>query len=70
MDDEVLKLECLKCAQQQGLTGEAARVEGAKIFNWLKGRDENQSDVVGGGKARVVGRDGTFASPFDDYVKE
>lgn len=68
MDDEVLKLECLKCAQQQGLNGDAARVEGAKIFNWLKGRD--QSDVVGGGKARVVGRDGTFASPFDDYVKE
>lgn len=68
MDDEVLKLECLKCAQQQGLNGDAARVEGAKIFNWLKGRD--QSDLVGAGKARVVGRDGTFSSPFDDYVKE
>lgn len=68
MDDEVLKLECLKCAQQQGLTGEAARTEADRIFNWLKGR--YQSDRVGAGKARVVGRDGTFSSPFDDYVKE
>lgn len=68
MDDELLKLECLKCAQVQGLTGDAARLEAGKIFNWLKGRDH--SDLVGGGKARVVGRDGTFSSPFDDYVKE
>jgi hypothetical protein len=75
MDDELLRLECLKRAQDQGLTGDAARSEADHIFNWLKGRTpslplEQGSVTIGGGKARVVGRDGDLDSPFKDYVKE
>lgn len=61
MDDELLKLECLKLsdgnidmAQQQ--------------FDWIKGR--NQNDTVGGGAAKVVGKDGKVEPPFKDYLKE
>ena len=68
MDDELLKLECLKRAQEQGLAGDIAREEAERIFNWLKGRQ--QTDVIGGGKARVVGKDGDLESHFKDYVKE
>ena len=68
MDDELLKLECLKRAQEQGLTGDAAREEAERIFNWLKGRQK--TDLIGGGKARVVGKDGDIDSRFKDYVKE
>lgn len=59
MDDELLKLECLKLAQ--GNTSEAQR-----MFDFIKGR--NQNDLVGGGKARVVGKDGDH--PFKDYKPE
>lgn len=60
MDDELLKLECLKLCQ-----GDVA--EAQKRFDWIKGR--NQGDIVGGGQAKVVGKDGDLG-PFKDYVKD
>lgn len=67
MDDEVLKLECLKLATQQGLRDEAAREEARKMFNQIKGRSEGygapQTETP---KAKIVGKDGDLP----DYVKE
>lgn len=68
MDDELLKLECLKRAQEEGLKGQAARDEAQRIFNWSKGRSENAAPAPS--KARVVGRDGQLEPPFDDYLKD
>jgi hypothetical protein len=74
MDDEVLKLECLKTAQGQGLTGDEARREAQRIFDWLKNRPASNPGYGPPAEktqqARVVGRDGRLEPPFDDYVKE
>jgi len=59
MDDELLKLECLKLSQ-----GDIAGAQ--RLFDFIKGR--NQGDLVGGGKARVVGKDNDI--PFKDYKPE
>lgn len=67
MDDELLKLECLKRAHEDGFKGAAAREEAQRIFNWSKGRSEN---AAAPSKARVVGRDGQLEPPFDDYLKD
>lgn len=63
MDDELLKLECLK------LCGGDVN-EAQKRFDWIKGR--NQGDGLKAidpkaPQARVVGRDGD--SDFKDYIK-
>ena len=59
MDDEELKLECLKLAQ-----GDTTAAK--QMFDFIKGR--NQNDLIGDGKARVVGKDGDH--PFKDYKPE
>ena len=65
MDDELLKLECLKLATTQGFKAADARAEADRMFNLIKGRS---TDEVGGGKARVVGKDTNI--PFKDYKPE
>lgn len=64
MDDELLKLECLKmAAEREGLTGAGLTTEAQRLFDFLKGRGqgglrtETPPDLVGGGIARVVGKD-------------
>lgn len=60
MDDEVMKLECLKLAQGDTLKAQ-------KLFNFIKGRSENfGTDIIGGGRARVVGKDGDLP----DYIRD
>jgi hypothetical protein len=67
MDDELLKLECLKVAiDKEGLKGSAATARAQEIFDWTKGR--GQTDTVGEGQAKVVGRDGKLEKPFSDYL--
>ncbi len=61
MDDELLKLECLKLCG-----GDIHMAQ--KQFDWIKGR--NQTDIVGDGAAKVVGKDGKLEPPFKDYLKE
>lgn len=66
MDDELLKLECLKLSDGDI---EAAK----KQYDWIKGR--NQGDGIKPidpktPQARVVGKDNNFEPPFDDYVKK
>lgn len=68
MDDELLKLECLKLATAQGNKDKAARDEAQRMFNQIKGRSNSDDDLVGGGKARVVGKDSEI--PFKDYKPE
>lgn len=68
MDDEVLKLECLKLAVQSGHKDKDAQDEALRMFNMLKGRSNADDNLVGGGKARVVGKDSDI--PLKDYVKE
>ncbi len=66
MDDELLKLECLKMARETGHSGADLTREAQRLFDFLKGR--GQTDLVGGGKARVVGKDSDI--PFSDYNGE
>lgn len=65
MDDELLKLECLKLATTQGFKSSEARFEADRMFNLIKGRSTGE---IGGGKARVVGKDNDI--PFKDYKPE
>ena len=67
MDDELLKLECLRTAISQGLKGQEAREEAERIFAMLKGRT---IEPKGTAKARVVGSEGTFKPPYDDYMAD
>ena len=63
MDDEQLKLECLKLSNGDI---EAAK----KQFDWIKGRNQGEGLKPIDPKApqaRVVGRDGD--SDFKDYIK-
>lgn len=63
MDDEQLKLECLKLCDGD--------IEAAKNqYDWIKGR--NQGDgikTVPVPQAKVVGKDGDLDGPFKDYLK-
>lgn len=73
MDDELLKLECLEAAQNEGLKGPEALKRAKEIFDWLKGRNQGEGLKPIDPKApqaRVVGRDTNFEPPFDDYVKK
>jgi hypothetical protein len=71
MDDEMLRLECLKLAK-----GDADAAE--RAFNWVKRRGEFSGASVydralemaqSKAKARVVGRDGDVPE-FRDYLKD
>jgi hypothetical protein len=78
MDDELLKLECLKLAADKGLVGQQLTEEAWRLFDFIKGRGKfsqvnywaigERDDLIGGGKARVVGKDGDV--PFKDYKPE
>ena len=69
MDDEQMKLECLKLATEQGYKGPDAIAKAGELFNFIKGR--GQTDLIGGGKARVVGKDGDHPFVrFKDYKPE
>lgn len=71
MDDELLKLECLEAAQNEGLKGTEAQKRAQQIFDWLKGRGQGEGLKAGPvPQARVVGKDTDFEPPFDDYVKK
>lgn len=63
MDYEEMKLECLRLAIQSGAKGTEAIALARQFYDHCRGRNEN--DLVGGGKARVVGKDGDH--PFKDY---
>lgn len=70
MDDELLKLECLKLAHSEGLRGSAATEAAGRYFNHLKGRSADSSPHGATPQARVVGKDGNLEPPFKDYVKD
>lgn len=71
MDDELLKLECLKAAQNEGLKGKEADRRALEIFNMLKGRNQGDSAKAGSvPQAKVVGRDGDLEKPFKDYLSK
>lgn len=42
MDDELLKLECLKMARETGYHGSEQTVEAQRLFDFLKGRNQNE----------------------------
>lgn len=68
MDHNLLMLECLKLATNQGFKGADARKEAQTMFNQILGRstgEELQND-----KVKVVGRDGDIDPKFKDYLKE
>jgi hypothetical protein len=68
MDDEMLRLECLKMALEGGLSGSEARADAQRQFNWIKGRSTTESGDKPPVKARIVGRDG--GEEFQDYIKD
>ena len=79
MDDELLKLECLKLARESGLQSTDLTKEAWRLFDFIKARgafssinyrdwEDVKNDFIGGGKARVVGKDGDV--PFKDYKPE
>lgn len=68
MDHEEMMLECLKLATDQGYKDSDALRVAQGMFNQIKGRTET-TDIVGGGRARVVGKD-TNLGKFTDYVKD
>jgi hypothetical protein len=71
MDDELLKLECLKVALSEGLKGSEAIKRTKEIFDFLK--DRNQGGQLKAGpvpQAKVVGKDGDLEGPFKDYLRD
>ncbi len=74
MNHEDIMLDCLQMATTQGLKGQEARDEAAKMFALITGR--TYESVIGTRpvvttppKARVVGKDGDIPG-FGDYVKD
>jgi hypothetical protein len=67
MDDELLKLECLRLVLDQEPKHLDPLRRAQEIFDWTKGR--GQTDIIGGGQAKVVGKDGDLGK-FTDYVKD
>lgn len=64
MDDEQLKLECLRLCGND-------TAEAQKRFDWIKGRNQGQGLQPvdpSAPKADVVGKDGDFEKPFKDYL--
>lgn len=72
MDDELLKLECLKLALDKGMTGKEARDEAQRIYDWTKGRGQKDNTAIGSGSQRadVRGKDGEMEKPFRDYLSK
>lgn len=66
MDYETMRLECLRLATQQGLKGDEAIAAAAKM---MKFSQHGETNSVGGGKAKVIGRDGEMEKPFKDYLQ-
>lgn len=66
MDDELLKLECLKVAMQGLKDANIPHKEpfevADRIFNWVK--DRSNGDLGGSGKARVVGKDNDLPKDY------
>lgn len=52
MDDELLKLECLKTVIDKGLRGDEALRQANDVFDWLKGRGRHAK--IGGAKQPVT----------------
>lgn len=70
MDDEQLRLECLKLCDNDP-------VKAADRFDFIKRRGKYSAGALKGeappaenAKARVVGRDGDLEKPFKDYLRE
>jgi len=70
MDDELLRLECLRLCDNDP-------VKAQDRFDFLKGRGKYSSGALKGvappaaeSKARVVGRDGDLEKPFKDYLRD
>ncbi|CCB64468.1 hypothetical protein [Hyphomicrobium sp. MC1] len=68
MDYEEMKLECLRLAVGSGAKGDEAVTLATKFYEHCRGR--NQNDLVGGGKARVVGKNGNVPDALKDYKPE
>jgi hypothetical protein len=74
MDHELLRLECLKMAHAENLSGEAAIIRAQELFEFLRvGRDsatEARRIVAGmsNAKVKIVGVDND--QNFKDYIKE
>lgn len=70
MDDEELRLECLRLCENDP-------VKAADRFDFIKRRGKYSQGALKGyappkdeeSKARVVGRDGHFEGPFKDYLR-
>ena len=56
MDDELLKLECLKMARETGHYGADLTTEAQRLFDFLKGRGQTAGPANG--------------RPFKDYKPE
>lgn len=74
MDHSQIMMECLRLASVQGLKGQEARDEAAKMFSQVTGR--SYRSVIGEPlqattppKAEVVGKDGDIPK-FQDYLKD
>jgi hypothetical protein len=66
MDYETMRLECLRLATQQGLKGDEAIAAAERMMKFARSGETN---LVGGGKAKVVGRDSDMDKPFKDYLQ-
>ena len=75
MTHEDLMMDCIRQATIQGLKGQEARDEAAKMFALITGR--SYDSVIGkpmqtttpSSKAEVVGKDGDLGK-FQDYLKD
>lgn len=78
MDDELFRLECLKMAQGEGLTGEEAMKRAQKIFEFARYGDDGATEmrralsgtapILENEHVRVVGKDGNLGR-FTDYIR-
>lgn len=70
MDHEVMRMECLKMALASGRTGQAATDEADRLYNWIRGRSNERTEIgSGSARANVVGKDGDLGK-FQDYLKD
>lgn len=75
MDHETMRLECMKMAQAEGLTGKALDDRAHYLFMCARyGREEadrlmKPTPAASAPKANVVGRDGDLDKPFKDYLE-
>ena len=60
-----MRLECLKLATAQGLKGDDAIAAADRMLKFARSGETN---IVGQGRAKVVGRDGDMEKPFKDYI--